>query len=390
MEVKYLSHLKKEVQETLGRKILTSTDCRYLYHDISKQQYKVSFNTLRRFFYLMDSKHKQSPYTLDVLSNYCGFASWNDFITSYQENEVEGSSQNTDLLHFLVSNFQHTEVKNADDPTFFSLVYKVIHFLERHPLLLDKFQRKIANTYNGQFFYFEQSINIDKLNSYYGSGIRHYMVGKKTTDAQVFGHYLNTLKSWLTQNNRNLKKHFAFLKNADIQKANAPHLIGYKLAMSIYYHNAFSLEVEPTLLKAREIHTGFNINNENFISIFRFEFHLITSLILCGLFEDALFYLEEITKINKKFTLPYAETRLFELISIYKALALYHTKQELLALKIYDDLDPTKFHFLHKQFMTILYLSFKLHLRKTNSEKKQFKSLIEQTGFTRLNSFFEN
>ena len=390
MEAKYLFYLKKEVQETFGRRILTSTDCRYLYQDISQQHYKISFNTLRRFFYLMHSKHKQSPYTLDILSNYCGFASWDDFITTYQENEFESSSQNNDLMHFLVSNFKYTEVNNANDSTFFSLIYQVIHFLERQPHLMDKFQRKIAKTYNGQVFYFEQSINIDKLNTYFGSGIRHYMVAKKTLDANIYGNYLKCLKGWLSSNNTEVIKHYELLKIFDAQKINVPHIIGYKKAAQIYFHFAFEHDLERTLLKIRQIHAGFTINNENFTSAFRFEIHIITALILCKQFEEALFYLEDIHKINQKYPLSFSDKKLFELIPLYEAHALYHLKKEAHALKVFEHIDPTKFHFLHKQYSTILYLAYKLYLRKTNSEKNQFKNLIEQTGFTRLNSFVEN
>jgi hypothetical protein len=392
MESEYVNYLKREVEQTLGRKILTSIDCRHLYHDIAQQQYKVSFNTLRRFFYLMKSNHQQSPYTLDVLSNYCGFSSFNEFITSYHEpdnDDDKPENKNNDLLDYLVSNFKCTEVASTDDFTFSSLVNQTIIFLGRHPYLIDQFQRRIANTKNGQIFYYEQSVNIDKLASFYGEGIRYYLISKKTIDAHTFGHYLLGFRSWLTMNDKCLNKHYQMEKEGDFERTNTPLLLGYKFALQIYFLNAFKCEHEPLLVKLRQLHSGFTISKDNFTSIFRFEIHLITAQILCAQYEEALFYIDDICKIKKRFSLSNNDLRWFEFIPLYRAIALYHAGEVIKAKEIFNGINPNKFHFLHKQYLTILYLSFKQCLQKRNSEKKQLQSLIEDTGFTRLTTLFK-
>jgi len=391
MKSDYVEYLKREVEQTLGRKILTSIDCRHLYHDIAQQQHKVSFNTLRRFFYLMKSKHQQSPYTLDVLSNYCGFSSFNEFITSHHEHDNDdekSENKNNDLLDYLVSNFKCTEVISTDDFTFSSLVNQTIIFLGRHPYLIDQFQRRIANTKNGQTFYYEQSINLDKLASFYGEGIRYYLVSKKTVEAHTFGHYLLGFKSWLTMNDKCLHKHYKMEKEGDFEATNSPLLFGYKYSLQFYFLNAFSCELEPVLVKLRQFHSAITISKDNFSNTFRFEIHVITALILCAQYEEALFYIDDIFKIKKKFSLSNNDLRLFELIPLYQAIALYHIGEVIKSKEIFNEINPTKFHFLHKQYMTILYLSFKQCLQKRNSEKKQLLSLVQNTGFTRLATLF--
>jgi hypothetical protein len=47
------------------------------------------------------------------------------------------------------------------------------------PGAFDRFQRAIAKTRNGQEFYFEQFVNLDELNSFYGDGLRYYFMKNK-------------------------------------------------------------------------------------------------------------------------------------------------------------------------------------------------------------------
>ncbi len=93
-------------------------------------------------------------------------------------------------------------------------------FLQRHPELIDKFQRNIAKIKNGQDFYFEQFINIDGLNSYYGMGLRYYLNEKKTAEAQIFGHSILCAKNWLLENPHGVRKHYDMVMIALASKSN--------------------------------------------------------------------------------------------------------------------------------------------------------------------------
>ncbi len=70
--------LKDEVKKIFGRRILSSADCQNLCEDIlSTSSIKISFNTIRRFFSLIKAVSRPSIYTLNTLSNYCGFSDKN-------------------------------------------------------------------------------------------------------------------------------------------------------------------------------------------------------------------------------------------------------------------------------------------------------------------------
>lgn len=386
MESEYISQLKMHIERTLGRRILSSTDCRYLHNDISQQlQSTLSFNTLRRFFNLMEAKHEQSIYTLNLLSAYCGFSSFDDFISSIKENPIENNNtQNSDLLNYLVMFFKKPEINNTNDFTYSYLVQQTIIFLEQHPHLIDPFQREIAKTKNGQDFYFEQCINTDCLNSFYGDGLRYYLHAKKTMDAQLFGNYLLCFRFWLTRNNKNLEKHYEAIIQYEGEKKAQPSIAGFFYASQIYYANAFGINQEAILVKVRDYYTHITPLKENYASIFKFHITLSQALLLTAQYEEALFYISEVLKNKKKYATSSVDLVFLETIYLFKAIALAHLGEKATAKELLDLVDPNNFYFLSRQYMNILFLSLRLFLKKTASEQKQLQYLVKTTGFIRL------
>ncbi|HLG38082.1 MAG TPA: hypothetical protein VI461_00390, partial [Chitinophagaceae bacterium] len=76
MKQNLLSSLRKELEHSFGRKIITSRDCIQMVEDIyHKTGETVNANTLRRFFGLVKADYPASVSTLNILSKYCGFNS---------------------------------------------------------------------------------------------------------------------------------------------------------------------------------------------------------------------------------------------------------------------------------------------------------------------------
>src|SRR4030095_11742629 len=114
-------------------------------------------------------------------------------------NSGEDDGEKRSFLRYLVTIFTATQVRDGNDETYFSLVKHTINFLAQHQDLAQKFQRAIVKTRNGQDFYFEQFVNIDKLNSFYGEGLRYYLNERKTQEGQLFGNSLLCLRDWLSK-----------------------------------------------------------------------------------------------------------------------------------------------------------------------------------------------
>src|SRR6476660_2384982 len=122
MESEQLEPLRHEIGKTFGRKILTSGDCQQLCVDILQRTHqRISFNTLRRLFHLMNDHHATSYYTLDILLKYCGFSSYNDFVSYRKSHALNNEGQmDSDLLSYLIMLFKNTQVTILNDVTYFS------------------------------------------------------------------------------------------------------------------------------------------------------------------------------------------------------------------------------------------------------------------------------
>ena len=180
--------LKDQVKKKFGRRILSSADCQNLCTDILRSSsVKISFNTIRRFFNLMKAKNAPSMYTLNALSNYCGFFSFENFVTSKVQGVGTEKEYQKTLIGFLTLFFGQVVVFKKDDFTYLKMVRQSILHLENYPAIIDRFHQEIARTENGQGYYYERFVFIDKLNSYYGKGLHYYLKEKKTKEAQLFG-----------------------------------------------------------------------------------------------------------------------------------------------------------------------------------------------------------
>jgi tetratricopeptide (TPR) repeat protein len=383
MESEHVHLLKHYIEKMLGRRVLSSTDCRFLFNAITQQLGStLSFNTLRRFFKLMETKHKQSVYTLNILSAYCGFSSFDDFITVVKQKPSENNGQqNTDLLFYLVMLFKETEISDENDFTFFRFVGQTITFLEYHPDLIDQFQREIAKTNNGQLYYYEQFVNFDRLNAFYGDGLRYYLHEKKTMDAQIFGNYLLCLRYWLAMDNKNLGNHYHAVIMYELNKNSSPATAARYYAVQLMQA---SNNPEQILVNARQYYANISLAKDNFVSVFRFYCILSHTLLLTRQYEEALFYIDEFLKNKKKYVLPPTESSLAESIHLFKAIALLRSGEKATGKEWLDSLNTCNFSFLSKQYLSILYLSTKQSLKKSRSDQKQLQYLVRTTGFVKL------
>ena len=386
MNVENLSLVKDEVERIYGRKVLTASDCQFLSKDIyQRTQYQVSLNTLRRTFNLMKSKYQPSMFTLDLLSKYCGYTSITDFISQKEESMNNNNHDNYfGLLNFLVLLFNDSNIKNKDDITYINLVRDVINNLEKWPNVIEDFQQQVARKVNGQTFYFEQFINIDKLNSYYGNGLRYYLNEKKSVDAQIFGHSLLCFRNWLTINDEGVLKHFNALKNLTPHPTAHPFISGRYYAAMLYYSDVFKGDTDLVLMAARDFYAGLKLVKHPDQCFPCFEYIMAEALILVNHYDEAMYYINESVKKRNNHLPPHIDVRLFESIFLFKAIALSKSGRVEESKEIFDIINTGNFYFLSKQFNSILYLLLKRSYLHKEFLDRQLQYLFKHTGFKRL------
>jgi hypothetical protein len=387
MKIQIEPFIKQEIENVFGRRIVSSRDCIQLSDEIfSRTKLQLNPNTLRRFFGLVKADYPPSYSTLTILSKYCGFQSVDEIKPIIKEENLSDENQDS-ILNFLVSLFRDVYVKDAEDHTFLSLVVNTVNFLNRNPALADKFQVQIAKTKNGQEFYFEKFVNIDKLNGYYGNGLRYYYAENSSAGAQVFTNSLLVYRYWLTGNREMLEKHFNILVKQNLNASVPPFIHGRYYAAMIYQANINSTCAEKVILNAYNYYSPIS-KNKSVSSSPRFELYLAEALILTGYYEEGLYFIEQAKK-NCTEKEDYAHWKFFQNFLLLQCIALCKTKKYAAAEAVFGKINPMNFYFLRKSFSNILYLQIIEQLKRQSSRhNEQFDTLIQETGFCHLKKIF--
>lgn len=94
----YIQLLREQMEKTIGRKILRPRDFEYLSQLIFKQtKESVSISTLKRFWGYVASSNSWRVNTLDILSAFVGYSSWDGF-KEYVDNVPASSAESNIVL----------------------------------------------------------------------------------------------------------------------------------------------------------------------------------------------------------------------------------------------------------------------------------------------------
>ena len=279
-----LQKLTNEVEQTFGKKVLNQNHCKRLRIDIGiKTSETLGLNTLRRFFKIIPSNHKPYISTLDILSSYCGYASFQLFL----QQKVSNTGISNQLLISLITqkeidwkSFIHSLHETYGTPHLYNTVQKAIlvaHQQKEYSLFWQVFEidylwqiegynkrdafelvqlisaiiktlenkneivQKIALQKKG-FFFFEWNVDVDNLTSFYGDWlIEYYKPQIKLNTDLVFYECLMCFRSFLLQDKQSITHH-----HRNICKLNTPKILnlhpilrGRVIASGILKHSMF-------------------------------------------------------------------------------------------------------------------------------------------------------
>lgn len=383
MRSEKLLALRKLVESCFGKKVLSHKECLELQNDIlHNTETLLSINTLRRFFGLIKNDHSPSLTTLNILSLYCGYPSFNELP---EGNDHGTEKDNSPLLQYMVSLFRDVPVTSANDRTFENLVKISVRFIDVHPALAMPFQQAIAKTTNGQLYYFESFVNFDKLDFYYGDGLMYYLKEKQVPEAQIFGNSLLALRCWLTADNERFL-HFSQKALAIEHRAtNNSSVSGWHFGIRVLQANHQKKAADTILLEARECCEHLPSTSQICRSSFGFELTLSALLILAEEWQEALFYAEKAVGKLRKQVAHINHADLLQTLYLFQARALAHLGNKKKSITLLASLDTNRLTYFGKRFNTILYL---LTEEKLNISYNglQLQHLITQTHFYHLSS----
>lgn len=294
MKQSLIPALKKELENSFGRKVVSSRDCLQMVDDIYKKTgYSINANTLRRFFGLVKTDYSASPSTLIILSKYCGFDSIDDIEKVSFKEHSDTSINKEEVLHYMVSLFKDLDINERHRALVENIIQQTISFLERNPSLIDKFQREMAKIPAGQYYYYELSVNMDRLNDYYGDGLRYYLRNNDSNEAKVFANSMQVFRYWLTEKPSLMEKHITEISSISVNHNFPSHILGRYVAARLYYANARNESVEKILIDATKYHVAIMTKRGNtYLSYPYFELAVTEALILTNQDEEGVEYIK--------------------------------------------------------------------------------------------------
>jgi hypothetical protein len=288
-----LPALRKELQNSFGRKVLSSRDCLQMVDDIyQKTGYTINTNTLRRFFGLIKTDYNASPSTLAILLKYCGFNS----IDELQNISSTATSSDTiinkeEVHHYLVSLFKNLNTEEDHSAVIDPMVSQTILFLERNPSMIEKFQREIADTTAGQYYYFERAVNMDRLNSYYGDGLRLYLRAKNNNEATIFANSIQVFRYWLTYETDQVETAMSAIRTITITNSYPPHIFARYIAARLFYAHIKGEVIDKTMAEASKYYMA-SISRSGILSS-DFELIVTEALILTNHYTEGKEYIKK-------------------------------------------------------------------------------------------------
>ncbi len=380
-----------EVEKKYGKKVLSYTDCLHLSKAISQQTgFRLNVSTLRRFFGLVKANYPPSPTTRDILAKFVGYSTFDHFLSLHQMEAAESGAESSLLLHYFEMLFSRAAATTYSDPTWLSIMRQTILFMEKQPQLIDGFQRVIAKSKVGQNVYFEQFINIDQLNGYYGKGLRYYLSEKLTKEARLFSHSLLALCSFLTNDEKSLAIHHGEVMQQVPDSSIHPFVCARYYATQLFFQQNNPEALYKVLFEARTFFKEMQPSKDAFQSFPCFELVITEALILISQPLEALFYLREQKKKKSIYIPPGVDVQVFAAFDLYEAIAYTMLGEEEKAKKALKRVNTADFYFLSRQYSNVLFLMVEsvLFAGRTAALSVQLDDLIQRLGFTKLYELF--
>lgn len=376
--------LRHEIEQTFGKRITTSRDCIELADEIyQRTSFKINANTLRRFFSLVKSQYPPSTATKNILTLYCGFSSFDELAASKKTLSDGVNKDSAIFLKYLITLFKDTYLKHGNDETFTSIVMLTIKYLVANEGLAENFQRAISKTKSGREYYYEKLPNIDKLNSFYGDGLRYYINESRLPEKKIYGYSLLCLRDWLNGNDSGLKTNFDVIRRLSLSKSAPQFIQGRYFAAHLLYISNAGINSSNVLAEAYKTHIALRpISGSPDLSQ-TFEYSFSEALILTGNFEQALYYIDFLLS-----TYPQAsqkEQPLRNHLLLLKAIAKAKIGVQQEAEAIYYMINVSQFSFLSKKMSMVLALMLSRYIKAgTQDNLRQITELIDELGFLRL------
>lgn len=213
--------LRRKIQEKTTISVSEFYDCKKLADKLAEDGIIISAHTFARFFGILKSNHRPYTSTLNLLANFIGFHSYNEFKITVKQ-QLENALANP-LGQFHTGDFSYTALELAIQTNEWKSVQSILESFqyscgdEKNTMSMflgnwvrqhsnkNEFLHALIEIENGRELFYESFVDEDDPENYYSEALSKYYVKNKNQVEKTIFHtcFINAKKIY---NNKSIQK----------------------------------------------------------------------------------------------------------------------------------------------------------------------------------------
>jgi hypothetical protein len=349
-----LQKLKMLVLEVSSIELKRSIDCDKLATYVSvKTKTYINGISFKRLYGFTQYPFNPSIQTLDILSKFVGFDSWNAF-ENYHSNKRSISKIEVDIYQ----TFFDIDFINDIDPHDggFQLVARKIALRFREdPLALVLNLPQFMKKKQFQIFFAEHFPDYDNLCTYYYLIYESYLLHKKTPESQLFGNCMLFLKAFWLRDEAECSKFILEINKTDVLNFH-PYLIGRYYACNLLYDTFFNdgTDFNDLFNEYLGLRNSLPKRGVHFLDFPASEYIIADALIHCRRFGECI-RLIEIAMHDFSLRMEFVRKGYYRQIQLFYLVSGCELGLVKIDETVLKKIDPNNFYFISKDYFSVLY-----------------------------------
>lgn len=391
-----VEQLRQKVAASFGKPINHGFECVALSNEIKKHTDEyLSSQSLRRFFGFLPSDFSPAINTLNILSRYCRYFDWNDFVRKAQKKSYTPLTSKEEILLYL--DFYNLQLHDEKDINFHNACRIINSRILSNPTLFESLAKPLAENRLARVFFYERFPFIDGLCSGYERGVNLYLRNtKEIEESQVYGICLLMLGAFLSEDMKLLHTSFAKLGPYQLHTQWHPFIIARFIGSHLlFYHATGQEDLKNTWLEQAH-HYGRYFTSVSRIGYWKFPYYQFMICDYLNLVKEYLASNELMYPFKKRHDIDLVvEDGYFDALCIIAGVSLTGLAKPGQAFKKWELADCDKLGIIFKKYFTIQFLTGELQSTPLTRSKKRKQlqdrtaQLIEETGFVYFKNFLK-
>ena len=191
----YIRELKKRLELISTITVKEFNDCKNLSNLLNEKGIAISAHTIARLYCLLKETHRPYTSTLNLLCEYIGYRSYNDFCLHYENEINQALYAPRDLfktgdysliaLEIAIANNDWLGMRNILESVnktnfhYQNLVITLGNAVRAHPFQ-NELLKELNKIENGRWLFYECYVDEDDRNNYYSNALKEYYITAST------------------------------------------------------------------------------------------------------------------------------------------------------------------------------------------------------------------